>query len=220
MNSSEGTDYMLPYGMSPIRTLHSGSRRLLHHQADPKLSPQGQAMTVKDFLTPLASKLSPHKLSPQKTRQSGTAGADPYSISGVVPLDPRPTAQAPPHLDEDQDSTLVDGDGARADAKGPTDTETTSSIPKSSSYQTSDPEGTGKTSSNPHSLTSSAFVNTELDTSLSTIPDFGSIGTVTTTSSFQSVSSVEDQAFQDGLANLDANIARIQKQLRQSITQH
>ena len=58
------------------------------------------------------------------------------------------------------------------------------------------------------------YKGTELDTSLSTIEDHG---TVTSMTSIGSVNSVDDRAFRQGLADLDANIAKMQQALRDSI---
>ena len=58
------------------------------------------------------------------------------------------------------------------------------------------------------------YKGTDLDTSLSSINEGDSIGTATTTTS---ISSVDDRVFRQGLANLDANIARVQQSLRQKL---
>lgn len=55
------------------------------------------------------------------------------------------------------------------------------------------------------------YRGTELDTSISTIEE------VATVTSMGSVNSVDDRAFRQGLANLDANIAKMQQALRESM---
>ncbi len=64
------------------------------------------------------------------------------------------------------------------------------------------------------------YAGTELDISLSTIKEGADtesvISSAVTTAS--SITSVDDRAFKDGLASLDANIARIQAQLKQTLS--
>ncbi len=67
------------------------------------------------------------------------------------------------------------------------------------------------------SMQEELYRGTELDTSLSSIRETDSVVSSTTIST---LSSFDDQAFQEGLANLDANIARVQQALKLTAQQH
>ena len=58
------------------------------------------------------------------------------------------------------------------------------------------------------------YDKTELDNSWSTIDDVASVNTISTIST---ISSVDDRVFRSGLANLDANITKIQQALRKDM---
>ena len=61
------------------------------------------------------------------------------------------------------------------------------------------------------------YRDTDLDTSLSSINDTTDAGSTGTGATTTSISSVDDRVFRQGLANLDANIARVQQSLRQKM---
>ena len=65
------------------------------------------------------------------------------------------------------------------------------------------------------------YQGTELDTTLSTIRESDDVISVISSAvtSSVSVTSIDDVEFREGLANLDANIARLQASLKQVIHQ-
>lgn len=189
------SDYDMPPGASPF-----GSKFRVN-----------EGLTVKELLTPLANRMQ-HQFNRMHT-------VKPDDIAGYSSIESDPA---------ESESTLVEEEEAVEKEESVSRYSITDYFTKYSAKEKpasmerlSERESSSDSSPSPlkgslrPSVQSSLYKGTDLDTSLSTIPgaeDGRSV--VSSEVSTDTVSTVDDHAFKRGLAALDANISRMQQQLR------
>jgi hypothetical protein len=192
------SDYDLPPGASPF-----GSKFRMN-----------EGLTVKELLTPLANRMQ------HQFNRLSTAAVQPEDIAGYSSIETDP-AESESTLTEEHEEPKEVSRYSLTDYFNKYPKERPASMERlcerESSDDTSSPISPLKNSLRP-SLQSSLYKGTDLDTSISTIPgaeDGQSV--ISSEVSTDTISSIDDHAFKRGLAALDANIARMQQQLKLSL---